>query len=222
MRLPILRAAVLAAAILPALAAAAPLTLDEAVQRSVQRSEAARAARAGATSARESAHAAGQLPDPMLGVRIENLPVTGPERFSTTREGMTMKSLMLSQEWVPAEKRALREAAAGAAVAREGANVAASVADTRLQAALAYIDAYFAGESLQLAVSSEHHADEALRVAKARALADGRDYLVPDDVKAVAVPVLAHRLIVGPEARSAGLAGGDLVVEALERTPVPV
>lgn len=168
MRFPFLRAAAVAAAILPALAAAAPLTLDDAVQRSVQRSEAARAARAGAMGAREAAHAAGQLPDPMLGVGIENLPATGPERFSTTREGMTMKRIALSQEWVPAGKRALREAAATAAVAREGANVAASMADTRLQAALAYIDAYYAGEALELASSSHHHADEALRIAKAR------------------------------------------------------
>ena len=61
-----------------------------------------------------------------------------------------------------------------------------------------------------------------LRVAKARALADGREYLSPDDVRAVAVPVLAHRLIVAPEARSAGLAAEDLVREAIEKTPVPV
>jgi MoxR-like ATPase len=61
-----------------------------------------------------------------------------------------------------------------------------------------------------------------LRVAKARALADGREYLVPDDVKAVATAVLAHRLILGPEARSAGLSGGEIVAEALEKTPVPV
>ena len=61
-----------------------------------------------------------------------------------------------------------------------------------------------------------------LRVAKARALADGREYLLPDDVKAVAVPVLAHRLIVAPEARSSGLAAQQVVEEALERTPVPV
>jgi len=61
-----------------------------------------------------------------------------------------------------------------------------------------------------------------LRVAKARALADARDYLVPDDVKAVAAPVLAHRLILAPEARSAGLDGKALVAEALDRTPVPV
>jgi MoxR-like ATPase len=61
-----------------------------------------------------------------------------------------------------------------------------------------------------------------LRVAKARALLAGREYLVPDDVKAVAEPVLEHRLLLGPEARSVGLAPGDLVREALDRTPVPV
>jgi MoxR-like ATPase len=61
-----------------------------------------------------------------------------------------------------------------------------------------------------------------LRVAKARALADGRAFVVPDDVKAVAGPVLAHRLILAPEARAGGVTGFDLVREALERTPVPV
>jgi MoxR-like ATPase len=61
-----------------------------------------------------------------------------------------------------------------------------------------------------------------LRVAKARALFDGREFVAPDDVQAVAVPVLAHRLILAPEARAAGLTGDDLVREAVEKTPVPV
>jgi MoxR-like ATPase len=61
-----------------------------------------------------------------------------------------------------------------------------------------------------------------LRVAKARALAEGRDYVMPDDVKAVAAPVLAHRLILAPEARTAGLGAEELVADALARTPVPV
>ncbi len=61
-----------------------------------------------------------------------------------------------------------------------------------------------------------------LRVAKARALSEGREYVVPDDVKAVAAPVLAHRLILAPEARSAGLGAEELVADALARTPVPV
>ena len=61
-----------------------------------------------------------------------------------------------------------------------------------------------------------------LRVAKARALSEGRDYVAPDDVKAVATPVLAHRLILAPEARSAALGPEELVADALAHTPVPV
>ena len=61
-----------------------------------------------------------------------------------------------------------------------------------------------------------------LRVAKTLALAEGREYVLPDDVKAVAAPVLAHRLILGPEARASGLSAADLVVETVGRTPVPV
>jgi len=61
-----------------------------------------------------------------------------------------------------------------------------------------------------------------LRVGKARALADGRSFLEPDDIKAVAVAVLAHRLILAPEARSTGLSGEQIVGETLDKTPVPV
>jgi MoxR-like ATPase len=61
-----------------------------------------------------------------------------------------------------------------------------------------------------------------LRVAKARALCQGRDFVAPDDVKSVAAPVLAHRLILAPEARSSGLDATALVHDVVERTPVPV
>ncbi|MBD0338871.1 MAG: MoxR family ATPase [Thermoleophilia bacterium] len=61
-----------------------------------------------------------------------------------------------------------------------------------------------------------------LRVAKARALARGREYLLPDDVKAIVGHVLPHRLILAPEARSAGLSAEDIVAEVVEKTPVPV
>jgi MoxR-like ATPase len=61
-----------------------------------------------------------------------------------------------------------------------------------------------------------------LRVAKARALAEGRGFMEPDDVKAVAVPVLSHRLILAPEARATGLTGEQIVRETLDKTPVPV
>jgi MoxR-like ATPase len=61
-----------------------------------------------------------------------------------------------------------------------------------------------------------------VRVAKARALADGRDFVSPDDVKAIAEPVLSHRLILAPEARASGATSEELVRDALEKTPVPV
>ncbi len=61
-----------------------------------------------------------------------------------------------------------------------------------------------------------------LRVAKARALAEGRDYVSPDDVKAIVAPVLAHRLILAPEARSSGLDAAAIAVDTVVHTPVPV
>jgi MoxR-like ATPase len=61
-----------------------------------------------------------------------------------------------------------------------------------------------------------------LRVSKARALGAGRSFVTPDDVKAVAEPVLSHRVILAPEARSAGLEPQDLIREAVDKTPVPV
>jgi MoxR-like ATPase len=61
-----------------------------------------------------------------------------------------------------------------------------------------------------------------LRIAKAHALVRGREYVIPSDVKEVAVDVLSHRVILAPEARTAGVGAADAIAEALERTPVPV
>jgi MoxR-like ATPase len=61
-----------------------------------------------------------------------------------------------------------------------------------------------------------------LRVAKARALVAGREFVDPDDVKSMAPAVLAHRLILAPEARASGQGAEELVSDVVERTPVPV
>jgi MoxR-like ATPase len=61
-----------------------------------------------------------------------------------------------------------------------------------------------------------------LRVAKAHAVLEGRDYVSPADVKAVAEDVLSHRVILAPEARTAGVDAADSIREALERTAIPV
>ncbi len=62
-----------------------------------------------------------------------------------------------------------------------------------------------------------------LRAARARALADGRDFLLPDDVKALAVPALAHRVIVrGAAGGPAGGMDAEAVIRALAQdVPVP-
>ena len=168
MFIPLMRAAALVAAMLPMLAVATPLSLKSAQRLAVERSEAARAGRAGLQGATEASRAAGQLPDPVLRAGIENLPVTGADRFSTTRDSMTMKRIGISQEWVSPAKRALRQAAAQAAIGREAVQAQAAVSDTRLQTALAYLDAFYAGEALKLATLMEHHAHEELEAARAR------------------------------------------------------
>jgi MoxR-like ATPase len=61
-----------------------------------------------------------------------------------------------------------------------------------------------------------------LRVAKSHAVIEGRDYVTPGDVKAVAEDVLSHRVILAPEARTAGIDAADSIREALERTAIPV
>ena len=77
-------------------------------------------------------------------------------------------------------------------------------------------------ESSSLALGASPRAGIALlRMAKARAVASGRDYALPEDVQAVAGAVLAHRLILAPEARAAGVTGEDTILEALRETPVP-
>jgi MoxR-like ATPase len=59
------------------------------------------------------------------------------------------------------------------------------------------------------------------RVARARAAASGRNYVVPDDIKALAEAVLAHRLIVTPEAQLQGIGAADALADAMTTVPVP-
>ena len=60
-----------------------------------------------------------------------------------------------------------------------------------------------------------------VRAAKAQAALSGRDYVVPDDVQAIAVPVLAHRLVLTAEGQAARRPAADLVRGLLQRIPVP-
>lgn len=59
------------------------------------------------------------------------------------------------------------------------------------------------------------------RTGQARAAMHGRDYVLPDDIKALAVPTLAHRVILGPGARLRDLSALQVVEEILSSLPVP-
>ena len=61
-----------------------------------------------------------------------------------------------------------------------------------------------------------------LRAARVRAAASGRSYVLPDDVKSLAVAVVAHRLMPAPETEMSGYDVVDIVRASLERIPVPV
>jgi MoxR-like ATPase len=60
-----------------------------------------------------------------------------------------------------------------------------------------------------------------VRAARAQAALAGRDFVVPDDIHAIAVPVLAHRLVLTAEAQAARRSPADLVRNLLQRVPVP-
>jgi MoxR-like ATPase len=70
--------------------------------------------------------------------------------------------------------------------------------------------------------SSSRGALALYRLCQARAGLFGRDYVVPDDVKALAVPALGHRVIVGPAARIKDVSPDDIVESLLNNLAVPV
>jgi MoxR-like ATPase len=54
-----------------------------------------------------------------------------------------------------------------------------------------------------------------------RAALNGRDYVLPDDVKALVIPTFAHRMILGPAARLRDLDADEIVQEIINSVPVP-
>ncbi len=145
-----------------AVAADVPLTLAEAQRLAVQRSRQLSAKDHAVAASREMAVAAGQLPDPVLKVGLDNLPVQGPDRFSTTRDFMTMRRIGVMQELTRADKRQSRaerfEREAEKSVAEKVASVAAIQRDT----ALAWFALYYA--QAMTAVIAEQGAQGKLEV----------------------------------------------------------
>lgn len=122
----------------------APLTLAEAQRRAIDRSRQLTAQDFSVAATRDMAVAAGQLPDPVLKVGIDNLPVTGRDRGSLNNDFMTMRRVGLMQEITGSDKRRLRserfELEAQKTLAEKTVATAAIERDT----ALAWLERYYA------------------------------------------------------------------------------
>ena len=95
-----------------------------------------------------------------------------------------------------------------------------------------YVDDLIKRYIVNIVETTRHHDDISLgasprgsislfRGAQALALIRGRDYALPDDVKALAVPVISHRLIVSAAARMRGVNASDVMASIVESVAVP-
>jgi outer membrane protein TolC len=126
------------------LAASAGLSFDETTRLAHEQAPALQAQRSTLDGAQALLPAAATLPDPRLIVGLDNLPVTGPDRFSTTADFMTMQRIGVMQEVPNSAKRDARTAGAQARIERERALLAVTELAVRRDAGLAWLAVYFA------------------------------------------------------------------------------
>lgn len=120
-----------------------PLTLIEAQRIAVDRSQQLVAQEALTAAAKEQAVAAGQLPDPVLKLGIDNLPADGADRGSLTRDFMTMRRIGVMQEITRSEKRQLRSERFERDAQRAQALRQLTLANLQRDTALAWLDRYY-------------------------------------------------------------------------------
>ena len=124
-------------------AAAQPaLTLAQAQQRAVERSRQLAAQAYAADAARNMAVAASQLPDPVLKAGIDNLPVSGAERYRIGADFMTMRRIGVAQELTSSDKRRWRAARFESEAGRSAAASEAVRAAIQRDTAIAWLDRY--------------------------------------------------------------------------------
>src|SRR6266446_4415937 len=125
-------------------AAAQTLTLAEAQRLAVERSRQVSAQDWAVAASRDMAVAAAQLPDPVLKLGIDNLPINGPDQFSLTRDFMTMSRIGVMQEFTRSEKRQLRAQRFEREAEKSVAEKAVTIASIQRDTALAWLDRYYA------------------------------------------------------------------------------
>ena len=128
----------------PVSGADAPLTLAEAQRLAVERSRMLAGQDSAVTASREMAVAAGQLPDPVLKLEVNDLPLNGPDRFSLTRDSFTMRNVGVMQELTREAKREARADRFEREAEKTLAERQATIAVIRRDTALAWLDRYYA------------------------------------------------------------------------------
>ncbi|WP_229515540.1 TolC family protein [Paraburkholderia terrae] len=169
-RVPLRARSLFAALILTSVAAYAqetPVTLDAALQAATDHSAAMGAAQASVRASSEAAVRAGQLPDPTLKAGVDNLPVTGPQKYTIGQDFMTMRRIGIEQEWVSGDKRRLRSELANDLVDRERAGYLGQLANTRQQTAIAWLSAVYAKKGVSLQRQLVDHMTHELDATKA-------------------------------------------------------
>ena len=129
-------------------AVAAGLSFAEAANLARQESPALRALQAGVAGSTLAQPAAATLPDPRLLVGVDNLPVTGPDRYSLTRDPGTMQRIGVMQEVPNRAKRDARSQLAQARTERDRRQLAAADLAVRREAMRAWVAVYFAQQRL--------------------------------------------------------------------------
>ncbi|QDZ27493.1 TolC family protein [Noviherbaspirillum sp. UKPF54] len=120
------------------------LTLELAQRIALGRSRQLAAQDQASSAARDMAAAAGQLPDPVLKLGIDNLPVEGPDSYSVARDSMTMRRIGVMQELTRADKRYWRAERFTREAEKIQADKAATAAAIERDTALAWLDRYYA------------------------------------------------------------------------------
>jgi outer membrane protein TolC len=129
---------------LAAEAAAQTLSFSQALRAAETHSPRLAAQRHALAAAGEQVERATELPDPKLRVGIENLPITGPDRWRYDSDPMTMRALGFMQEFPNSAKRAARGDRAVRLRGLEQANLAMQATLLRREAAVAWLDVHYA------------------------------------------------------------------------------
>ena len=119
------------------------LSLDVAVGAATVRSGLVAAAASDIQAARDTAAGAARLPDPVLRMGLDNLPVTGSDRFNVSKDFMTMRSVGVMQELTRGDKRKARLSQAERQVEAAEIGRRATVAELQRDAALAWLERSF-------------------------------------------------------------------------------